>query len=189
LGILACVAVLGLSACSTSPSGSKASPADLYDRLLSTAIPDSSLPPKVQFVATEAVENVSGAIGLVRVRFHDADPSVTDTLDYVVYGSDSEARNAYLLGKPVPCSPPTEVVQPCGSASLVAPSGLTGEAYCESPDNSPALCTVRDGSVVIEASSIIFTNNPGPAPPYIGPVDRAESLALAAESHLRALGG
>ena len=175
-GILACVAVLGLSACSTSSPASKASPADLYDRLLSTSIPRSSLPPKVQFVGTEAVENVSGAIGLVRVQFHDADAAVTDTLDYVVYSSDSEARNAYLLGKPVP-----------DSAILVAPSGLTGEAYCESPENSPALCTVRDGSVVVEASSIIFTNNPGSS--YMGLVDRAESLAIAAELHLHALGG
>jgi hypothetical protein len=174
-GILACVAVLGLSACSTSSPASKASPADLYDRLLSTSIPRSSLPPKVQFVGTEAVENVSGAIGLVRVQFRDADAAVTDTLDYVVYGSDSEARNAYLLGKPV------------GSAILAAPSGLTGEAYCESPDSGPALCTVRDGSVVIEASSIIFTNTPGQS--NLGLVDRAESLALAAEVHLHALGG
>ena len=136
------------------------------------------MPPKVLFVGTEPVDNVSGAIGLVRVQLHDADATVTDTLDYVVYGSDSEARKAYMLGRPV-----------SDSANLVAPAALMGEAYCESPPNSPALCTVRDGSVVIEASSIIFTNNPAPAPPYIGLLDRAESLALAAEVHLHALGG
>ncbi len=189
LGILAGVVVLGLGACSTSSSISKASPADLYNRLLSTSIPDSSLPPKVQFVGTLVATNISGAIGVVRVQFHDADPTITDTLDYLVYSSDSEARNAYLLGKPVACPPPAGDAQPCGSANLVAPSGFKGEAYCEAPDNSPALCAVRDGTVVIEASSVSFTNNPAPASPYLGLVDRSESLALAAESHLRSVGG
>jgi hypothetical protein len=183
------IAVVGLGACTTSSPAPKEGPPDLYQRLLTTSIPGSSLPPKVQFVGAQAAENVSGAIGVVQVQLHDADSTVTDTLSFTVYSSDSDARNAYLRGKPVACSPAAVNPQPCGPANLVAPSGFTGEAYCETPDNSPALCDVRDGGVVIEASSVVFTNNPASASTYMGLIDRAESLALAAELHLRSVGG